>query len=218
MEAYIYSLLKEKKTSELIEKINEDRKLLDFVDSKGVSLLTLSYYFSNKELREFILTHRSPKDIYEAVICGVKELVILHLNQSSSLLNTYSPDGFTPLGFASYFGRTDIVEFLIEKGADPNIPAANPFRVAPIHSSVASNNFEITKLLLDNGANPNAKQQNNITPLHSAAHLGNSEITKLLLERGADPNATMDDGKTPYDMAKEKNSSEVMILLASGNR
>lgn len=217
MEALVYSLLKEKKTEELILEINKNRELLDFVDSKGVSLLMLSYYFSNQELREFILQHRKPKDIFEAVTCGYKELVIQYLDKQPSLINAHSADGFTPLGLAAYFGRVEIAQFLLEAGADPNIAAANALQVAPLHSSVAANNYEITKLLLDHGADPNAKQQRNITALHGSAHLGNAKITSLLLEYGADKNVAMDDGKTPYDMAKEINAEEVMRLLNTGN-
>jgi uncharacterized protein len=215
MESAIYTLLKEKKTEELITEIIKNKDLLYFVDSKGVSLLSLSFYFRNKELGDFILSHRKPKDIYEAVTSGTTDVVVQLLKSNAELLNAHSPDGFTPLGLASYFGRTEIVALLIENGADPNIPASNSMRVAPIHSSVSANSYEITKLLLDHGADPNSKQQNNFTALHSAAHSRNAKMVSLLLEHGADRNVKTDDGKTPRDMAKEVNTDEVVRLLES---
>jgi len=213
MESLIYSLLKEKKTNELIGEITKNRSLLDFVDSNGASLLSLSFYFRNKELSDFILSQREPKDIYEAVTSGTINLVIRLLRDNSELLNSHSSDGFTCLGLASYFGRIEIAKLLLGYGANANISSVNSFTVAPIHSSVSANNYEITKLLLDHGADPNANQQNNFTALHSAAHSGNVEIVNLLLKKGADKNAKTDKGQTPMDMAREVNAYEVIKLL-----
>ncbi len=213
MEALIYSLLKEKKTDELITEINRNRELLYFSDSEGVSLLMLSFYFRNNVLSDFILSQRNPKDIYEASAAGTTGILITFLKNNPELLNSHSPDGFTPLGLASYFGRMEIVRILLENGADPNIAASNSFRVAPLHSSVAANHYEITKSLLDYGANPNAKQQNDFTPLHSAAHLANANLVQLLLQHGAEKDARTDNKKTPLDIAKEANAQEVISLL-----
>jgi hypothetical protein len=44
----------------------------------------------------------------------------------------------------------------------------------------------VVKLLLEHGADPNAKSKQGFTALMMAARDGNPEIVKLLLERGAD--------------------------------
>ena len=93
---------------------------------------------------------------------------------------------------------------LIENGANVNLASQNDFKVAPIHSAVASQNFEVTQLLINHKANVNVKQQNGVTPLHSAAHNGNIKIVDILINAGAEKHATMEDGRTPLDMAKEK--------------
>lgn len=59
----------------------------------------------------------------------------------------------------------------------------NPLQIA------ASRSFECTKILLEHGANVNAKGGNLHTALHAAAGVGNLKIIRLLLEHGADVNA-----------------------------
>jgi ankyrin repeat protein len=46
--------------------------------------------------------------------------------------------------------------------------------------------FQLTEMLLQNGANPNVGDQFGNTPLHRSASKGNTKITKLLLSYNAD--------------------------------
>jgi uncharacterized protein len=213
MEPIIYDLLKNKKTSELIAELKKDPSLLSFVDSRGASLLMLSFYFRNQELSDYILSVRKPSDIYEAVISGDLEASKRFLSSNKQSLNTHSRDGFTPLGFAAFFNRPSIANYLLKEGAEPNVAAINDFKVAPLHSSVAAKSLEITAMLLEHGANPNAKQQSDYTPLHGAAHNNSLDIVKTLLQAGADKNVKTKDGKTALDLAKEIDAKEIIALL-----
>ena len=56
---------------------------------------------------------------------------------------------------------------------------------------------DITKLILDNGANTNLANNESITPLHAVSENGNKEIAEMLLGAGADINAT-DKKNTSY--------------------
>jgi uncharacterized protein len=217
VEEQIYSLLKDRKIPEIIDWCGRDSSVLNFRDRNGVSLLMLSYYFKAPELSDFILSHREPTDIFEAVSAGEMNLAERYLNSDPTLLEAFSTDGFTPLGFASYFGRYDLVKMLLERGANPARPSRNAFAVAPIHSAVAVNSEGIARLLLEHKADPNARQQQGITPLHSAAHNGNAGIVKLLLAFGADRNLRSADGKTALDMAREAGASDVIMLIEDQN-
>ena len=65
---------------------------------------------------------------------------------------------------------------------------------------INKNRISICKLLIEHGADVNAK--NGVTtPLHEAARYGCIEICKLLIEHGADINTKNSQGKTPLDMA-----------------
>jgi ankyrin repeat protein len=62
-------------------------------------------------------------------------------------------------------------------------------KVAPLHSAVAEkepeSRYEIAKLLLEHGANPNVRQQDDYTPLMAADQQGDARLRELLVEHGA---------------------------------
>lgn len=214
MEEMIYTLLKEKKTEDLIREINANESLLDFEDKNGASLLLLSTYFGNKELQLFLLSRKKALTIFEAAACGSIDEVRKLLNKDPSLINAIGRDGFPSLGLASYFGHENIVKMLLELGADPNIASKNSLNVAPLHAAISSKNFGIAKLLLEHGADVNAKQQHDFTPLHGAAHNGDFEMLKLLLAHGADKNLLTVEKKSALDFAREINNTKVESFLA----
>jgi ankyrin repeat protein len=75
-------------------------------------------------------------------------------------------------------------------------------------------NKEVVELLLQRGADVNAKTQSGWTALMSAALSGQTEITKILLDAGADPNAKdVVKNETAADIAKEKGHAELVTLL-----
>ena len=69
------------------------------------------------------------------------------------------------------------------------------------------------KLLLEKGAEIEAKDNDGNTPLHSASIREHLEVVKLLLEKGADVNAKSNAGQTPLHSASMDEYTEVMKLL-----
>ena len=194
--------------------VNDNSTIADIKTEQGISLLQFAAYCRNKTAIEILKNHKQEKlDIFEATSVGDIYTVSTLLNKNPELRNSFSADGFTPLGLASFFGQIDIVKLLLANDANPNIAANNQFKVAPIHSTCAISNYEIADLLIKNGADVNAKQMQGVTPLHSAAHNGQNELAKLLIENGADINAKMDNGQTPLFMAEEKGFKETAALI-----
>jgi uncharacterized protein len=72
----------------------------------------------------------------------------------------------------------------------------------PLHSATAAGQREVCAVLLEAGADVNARQQAGYTPLLEAAQLGDSRLAELLLEHGADRTATLDDGRGLGDLGK----------------
>lgn len=209
----IEDLIKKNDTGGLRELLDTNPTLANGKTAQGFSYLLLAAYYRNKDAIQLIREKRNSLDLYEGAAIGDLTTVQQHtMNQSS--INSYSGDGFTPLGLACYFGHLEIVQYLVNHGADVNKTSSNSFHVAPIHSATAISNYEITAFLLEHGADVNAKQQSGVTPLHSAAHNGKLNIARLLLDHGADINAKTSDGKTPADMAFEKNYTDVGEYLS----
>jgi uncharacterized protein len=209
----ILTLLKERKTEELLGVLNENPELVDFVGTQGASLLMLSIYYGNKELTEFLLKKKKSVTVFEAAACGLVDSLKDIIKKFPDEINAVAPDGFSPIGLASFFNQVGVVKLLIESGADVNQPSKNSFKVAPLNSAAASKNVPVAKLLLENGADVNVKQQEGYSPLHSAAHNGDVEMAKLLLKYKADKLSKTDKEKTPYDFAAEENHKELMEML-----
>ena len=81
---------------------------------------------------------------------------------------------------------------------------------APLHEA---KNAGIAQILIDNGADVNARRELGDTPLLSAVWNGKKDIVKILIDHGADINAKNNAGHTPLDIAIERGQDEVVNLL-----
>jgi ankyrin repeat protein len=195
--------------------LTKDPALAKAVTSHHVSPLMLSCYYKKPEVTAFLLKYLDEINLFEASASGKFDVVAHLVFTYPEAINYYAEDGFTPLGLACYFGQHEIARYLVLKGADVNMPSNNGFNVFPIHSAAAGNYTDIARLLIENGANVNVRQQAGATPLHSAAQNGNIDLLILLLENGADVNVRMEGGKLPADLASEKGFKEIAEVLTA---
>jgi ankyrin repeat protein len=181
--------------------------------SHQVSPLMLSCYYKKLEVSALLLKYLDEISLFEAAAAGKFDIVAHLVYTHPDAIDIYAEDGFTALGLACYFGQFEVARYLVLKGADVNLPSNNGFNVFPIHSAAAGNYTNVVRMLVDNGAQVNVKQQAGSTPLHSAAQNGNLEMLILLLEQGADVNVRMEGGKLPADLAREKGFNEIAEIL-----
>lgn len=128
-------------------------------------------------------------DVFESAALGKIDRLQELLRDDPPLANAWANDGFQPLGLASFFGHVEATRALLEAGAEVNSASRNQMKVMPLHSAAATSDaatrFELAKLLLEHGADPNAVQQDEYTPLMAADQHGDERLRELLRAHGA---------------------------------
>jgi len=170
-------------------------------------------YYRQKDVVDALLACGIKLNIFEAAATGQTGRIKMLLKKDPSLANAHAPDGFTPLGLATYFGQTEAVKALLAGGARVNVSSRKGMRVMPLHSATAGKQLEIVRLLLAHGADVNARQEGGYTPLHQAAASGQIELARLFIARGANVNAKTENGKTPLALALQANQLDIVDLL-----
>jgi uncharacterized protein len=160
---------------------------------------------------------------------GDLESVKLILEHGADI-NQQTEGGWTALLAAVQNRYYGLASFLLEHGADPKIQNKggwSPLYIATDNRNIEGGDYptrkpdfdhlEIIKLLLDHGADVNARMHSSTetrtifthqwlyeegaTPFLRAAQSSDLALMKLLLERGADPKLNTDDGTTPLMVA-----------------
>ena len=180
----------------------------------GASPPMQALYEGDREGAERLLAERGQVDVFEAAAFGRVERLRELVDSDPGLATAFSPDGFTALHLAAFFAHPEAAALLLERGADATGRARNAMAVEPLHSAAAADQTEISRMLLDAGADPDAVQEGGFAPLHAAAHNGNVELAELLLERGADRSRATDDGQTAADYAREAGHTALADSLA----
>ncbi|XP_074595236.1 protein phosphatase 1 regulatory subunit 16A-like isoform X2 [Brevipalpus obovatus] len=99
--------------------------------------------------------------------------------------------------------RNDIEEgLLLMLGVSPD--STNEDGLTALHQCCIDDSEEMLKLLIDFGANINAKDSEKWTPLHAAATCGLLHLVKYLIAKGADLLAVNADGNMPYDICEDE--------------
>ncbi|HEX7237703.1 MAG TPA: ankyrin repeat domain-containing protein, partial [Gammaproteobacteria bacterium] len=99
---------------------------------------------------------------------------------------------------------------------DPSLANSwHPLGLSALHLAAFSGDVAVTKLLLDSGAQIDARARNGFknTPLQVALLPGNEATARLLLERGADPLVRQERGFAPIHEAALHGRRDLVDLL-----
>lgn len=139
------------------------------------------------------------------------------LNRVKSILDTgYDPkriDSQDALRVAVNCGYTEIAEYLLKAGANPNIVDERS-GWTPLFTARREAGIEITRLLLSHGADVNHEDQNGRHVLYFTVCDKNLALTKFLLESGAKPECH--GMETPLFVAAQKNYEVAKLLIDHG--
>ncbi|MFC4637436.1 ankyrin repeat domain-containing protein [Deinococcus hohokamensis] len=183
--------------------ITAEPELLQARSPSGLSPVLFAAYYRRPEILRALIGAGAPLNIYEAAAAGETAQVEALLETQPDLLHTFSPDGFSPLGLAAFFGHDEVAELLLARGADVNAVSRNAMAVQPLHSAVAGDHARLAQALVRAGAQVNAAQHGGFTALMSAAQNGNSALVAFLLSVGADPAARTAEGQDALALALE---------------
>jgi ankyrin repeat protein len=140
----------------------------------------------------------------EAAALGAIEVCRARLTAGDAV-DTASPDGWTPLHLAAYFGRADVVALLLAGGASPAAVATSVQGNTALHAALAGALDEVVvRALLEAGAPVDTPDASQVRPVHLAAARGSIVALELLVTRGASVDTPLPDGTRAVDLAEQR--------------
>ena len=190
---------------------SDDPALVDSRSGTGESAILTAVYHRQKEIVNLLVARGAALSIFEA--CAAGEVERVERLVDTAAVNDYSPDGWTPLHLAAFFGHTKIAELLLARDADVAARSHNPNGNTALHAALVGNHKFVAGLLIGAGADVNAADAQGWRPLHLAAANNNLDALKALIAQGADVVAANSEGKTALSLAQEKNHREAAAVL-----
>jgi ankyrin repeat protein len=120
-------------------------------------------------------------------------------------------EGCTTLHWACKSGWVDMVQLLLDAGAD--FERTDKYRHTALHWACQSGCPDVVQLLLNKGAKVDVVDKSNCTVLHRVSQRGLKEVAQLLLDKGANANASTQGGETPLHRACQGGHQDVVQLL-----
>ena len=112
---------------------------------------------------------------------------------------------------AAFRGEVERVRDMLDHGAATNARDGKTMTTA-LHWAVSMGHLEVAELLLQRGAEVDARATDGSTPLHAAAREGDDETAEFLLDHGANPSICTAQGKTALDLALDFADEEVELV------
>ncbi|WP_353270996.1 ankyrin repeat domain-containing protein [Wolbachia endosymbiont (group A) of Hedychridium roseum] len=199
------------------------------INSKDASGITLLHKFTKegdlvgvKSLLEHeadfnVVDNENRNPLHYAIMHGHKKIAKLFVNQLT--INSKDKNGFTPLHLAALQDDTELIDFLITKGAKINEKDAKegytPLHIASLYGSKKS-----VQILIDSGANLECEDNNFRTPLFltiyqcTAHYDSRAEIIEYLIKKGANIEAKDAENNTTLFLAAYNNKMQIVKLIA----
>ncbi len=187
--------------------------LLRAKDQQGLGAYTAAKYSGRPEIAALLLERGVELDVFAACMAGARDRAVELIGREPELVKAYSHDGWTPLHLACFFGQPALAEILIAQGADVHARSRNPMQNTPLHAAAAGRNQDAVRMLLEHGAEVNARQEGGWTALHAASQNGDVETARVLIAAGADVQMRADNQQNAWDLALGKGHQAVVELL-----
>ena len=139
-----------------------------------------------------------------------------NVEEAGRLALATDAEGVTALMLAAGLGNAKMVAALLAAGADVNAVDARGF--TPLFHACYSadedrGHPDVVRILLEGGADKEAKIGYGVRPLMYAAGNGEAGVVEALLRAGADPAAKNEGGRTALMMVKDRDYVDVINIL-----
>ena len=153
-----------------------------------------------------------PRKPHLAVWLWISDPTIPFWGRNEPAKTPLTPHG-TPLHYAVFCGLYEVVKVLAaEHPQDVNSRSFIGERT-PLHLTSRVGHIDLTRLLIEHGADAAAKSEDRMTPLHEASKGGHVDVARLLIKHGADMAAQCESGATPLHLACEDGHVDLARLL-----
>lgn len=166
-------------------------------------------------------TSGSASELHDAVRHGdLAQIEALVTSGEAHVDSRDEQNGATALLLAAGKGKRQVVERLLELGADINAQGGKN-SMAALHGAAKNGHFAVVELLVQAGGSTidmNALDGSGCTALYWATRKGHLKIVEFLLDHGADTEATGADWRPLHTACTKDNLEMVTLLLAKGAR
>ena len=155
------------------------------------------------KFKEYVNREKIDEMLFSYDIDDIKEAV----KKYKVSLNTQYPSGWLLENYVIDDDYTDIVKYLLDNGANPNLMMEG---ITPLGLTALYDCPNMAELLVNNGADLELAISNGDTALIIGAREGSENTVAKLISLGADVNAKNKSGKTAMSIAKTKQIANML--------
>ena len=201
---------------------------LEAVDNNGNNAIYYAATKGNKKVIDELIkkgidvkaVNKKGENAFFAAARGAKRFTnkvdfYIYLEQLGLNPNQKNANGITPLYVvAGKNSDVAVINYLLEKGNDPNQVNAEKGGRTPLMNAAALNSAEIVKLLAEKSQNINAVNSDGYSALTLAVDNNRAEVVRLLLDLKADASVVDNEGNTLYHHAVKRGDKKILELIA----
>lgn len=181
-----------------------------------MSLSVLEEYIETGNHQDLdLLLSRNPALVRENTSHDISPLLLACYYQKTQIVQTILKY-ITSISIheACAAGLTEHVQFMVEQKPEV-INELSSHGFYPLGIAAHFGKEDIIRILLRNGANPNAPSQNGymVYPIHAALSNQHDMIAKMLIEAGAEVNVLQQSRISPLHLAAQQGNIEMIIIL-----
>lgn len=134
----------------------------------GESPLMAALYRGQSHVVSTLVELGAEIDVFAAAATGDIDALQRALKQPGAV-NAYAYDGWTPLHLAAFFGQLEVVNDLLDAGADIHAVSRNSLKNTPLHAATAGKHSAVALRLLEHGADDQINDAGGYSPARIAS-------------------------------------------------